>query len=77
MSALSDTSEAEKSSDQILSFLTMPEKPNETTFQILKLRDGELPPALTLETDFKNAYIGDKGSDSSMGNSSPFGFLGI
>jgi hypothetical protein len=77
LNALADTAEAERSSDQIMSFLSMQEKPNETTFQILKLRDGEVPPSITLETDFRNAYIGDKGSDPTVGGGSQFGFLGI
>lgn len=64
LASLSDTSEAEKSSDQIISLLGMPETKGELTMQFLKMRDGEIPPPATLETDFRNAYFADKSGPS-------------
>lgn len=59
LSSLSDTSEIEKSADQIIALLNMPEKKNNVSLQFLKMRDGEIPHAFTLETDFRNAYLTD------------------
>lgn len=62
LSSLSDTSEAEKSADQIVSALRMPENKQDITMQFLKLRDDEIPDPATVEIDFRNAYFGDKGA---------------
>lgn len=62
---LSDTSEAEKSSDVIISLLRKPEEPSEVKLQFLKVRDGDVPVPSTLEVDYRNAYIGDKKSTTS------------
>lgn len=60
LASLSDTAEIEKSADQIISLLRMPEQPGQVSLQFLKMRDGEVPHAITLETDFRNAFFGDK-----------------
>lgn len=60
LGSLSDTSEAEKSSDTILSLLTMPDAPNQVKMQFLKNRDGETPRPFMVETDFKSTYLGDQ-----------------
>lgn len=65
LASLSDTSEAEKSSDQIVSLLAQPETRGELTLQFLKMRDGEIPSPVVLETDFRNAYFADKAHASS------------
>lgn len=67
LASLSDTSEAEKSPDQIMALLRQPEVKNEIQLQFLKLRDGEIPPAATLQSDFRNAYFADKSGGSSTG----------
>lgn len=63
LASLSDTSEAEKSSDQIISLLGHAET-KEVTLQFLKMRDGEIPESKTLITDFRNAYFADKATNS-------------
>lgn len=61
LASLSDTSEAEKSSDQIISLFALPEnKGQEVTLQFLKMRDGEIPDPVILTTDFRNAYFTEK-----------------
>lgn len=59
LASLSDTSEAEKSADQIMSMLKLDNPPNELKMQFLKNRDGETPPPFTLKSDFKTAYFGE------------------
>lgn len=59
LASLSDTSEAEKSADQIMSFLQL-DAPNEVKVQFLKNRDGEKPQPFTLEADFRCAFLGEK-----------------
>lgn len=68
LASLSDTAEIEKSADQIISLLRMPEQPHQLSLQFLKIRDGEIPHAVTLETDFRNAYLVGKksGNDYSL-----------
>lgn len=63
---LADTSEAEKTPDQIIALLHTDDNPNVTKTQFLKNRDGEIPPAFTLSVDYRNAYLGefDGGSSS-------------
>lgn len=67
LASLSDTSEAEKSSDQILSLLAMPETKGDLTLQFLKLRDGKIPPKVTLATDFRNAFFESKAAGNGGG----------
>lgn len=62
LASLSDTSEAEKSSDQIISILRMPETPKRATLQFLKMRDGDTPQPVDVETDYRSTYIGDQES---------------
>lgn len=74
LASLSDTSEAEKSPDLIATLLAMPEQPNQLSLQLLKVRDGEVPNyAFQLETDFRNAYLGDKKQTSSFTAKGSFG----
>ena len=54
--ALSDTSQAEKTSDVVLSILQMDE-PNKLKCQILKARDGEVGAEFELHTDFASNYV--------------------
>lgn len=83
LASLSDTSEAEKSSDQIITLLRQPEQPNQLSLQFLKMRDGEVPNAISLETDFRCAYLGDKKSGgyslsgSSSGSSTSLSSYGL
>ena len=67
LASLSDTAEIEKSADGIYTLLRTPESPGEVSFQTLKLRDGEIPNAINLVHDFRNAYLGDKVKTSSFG----------
>lgn len=60
LASLSDTSEAEKSADQIMSILSLADQPNQVKCQFLKNRDGETPPPFALEVDFRCAYLGEK-----------------
>lgn len=76
LASLSDTSEAEKSSDQIVSLLGMPENKAEVVLQFLKMRDGEIPTPVTLQTDFRNAYLADK-STNSLSNGFSLANLGL
>ena len=73
LNSLADTAEAERSSDQIISLLTVPETPKETVLQFLKMRDGEMPTPAVLETDFRCAYLDDKGAGPEAATVSPFG----
>ena len=57
---LADTSEAEKSSDEIISLLRLPDRANEVTAQFLKNRDGELPQPFQMTTDFRFAYFEER-----------------
>lgn len=65
LGSLAETSEAEKSADQICYLLRLLDQPNEAKFGHLKFRDGELPPSSTLEVDYRNAYLTDKRAASS------------
>lgn len=56
--ALSDTSQAEKSSDLILSLLRRDDE-HELQCEILKYRDGEGSLSFTLHTDFATSYVGE------------------
>lgn len=64
---LSDTSEAEKSSDQIIALFRDPESTSEMQIQWLKMRDEAIPPIHMLEIDFRSTYIGAQSSASSFG----------
>lgn len=65
LSSLSDTAEIEKSADQIISLLRVPESPGTLSLQFLKMRDGEIPNAITLTHDFRNALLTDEKQKSS------------
>lgn len=56
---LADTSEAEKTPDQIISLLHTDDNPHVTKAQFLKNRDGEIPPMFSLTVDYRNAYLAD------------------
>lgn len=56
--SLADTSEAEKSADQILAILREEENNTDMRLQFLKMRDDEIPPITQVSIDFKNTYIG-------------------
>lgn len=60
LSSLSDTSEAEKSADQIVYALRLPDSPESVRIGHLKVRDGEVPPPVDLGADYRNAYIGSR-----------------
>lgn len=77
---LAETSEAEKSPDQIWAMLRLPDAPNEVKMQSLKNRDGDTPSSFVLATDYRAAFLGQKdssgmaslldtGEDSSFGGS--------
>lgn len=79
---LAETSEAEKSSDQIWSLLRFPEQKGEAKMQCLKMRDGDPPAPFTVETGYHCAYLGEKdGSPAELLSAglgftdSPFGML--
>lgn len=79
LASLSDTAEIEKSADQILTMLRVPENPKEVTLQFLKMRDGDIPNPITLRHDFRNAYLTDEKKTSAFGaapGSSAFGITG-
>lgn len=57
---LADTSEAEKSSDTIISLLRMPDTPGEVKAQMLKVRDSDRPAPFTLEIDYRCTYLGTR-----------------
>lgn len=60
LGSLSETSEAEKSADQILSLLRNPDQPNEVKVQFLKNRDGSVPRPFTLEVDYRATYMTER-----------------
>lgn len=66
LASLADTSEAEKSADQIVSMLRNEETPKEVLMQLLKVRDGDIPPPFTVSVDFRNAYLGSESSAVSV-----------
>ncbi len=67
LGALSDTSEAEKSPDQILSMLRLPEHKHEVTMQVLKMRDGDIPSPITLSVDYRTTFLADNSNASTTG----------
>ena len=64
MASLSDTSEAEKTPDSIVTLLRFPDSPKKAKFQTLKLRDGSIPPIIELDIDYRCAYLGQSSHDS-------------
>lgn len=72
---LADTSEAEKSADQIWSIFWDREHPHEATMQMLKNRDGETPHPFQVQVDYRNSYIGGRHAQSSeeLLGGDPFG----
>lgn len=74
LASLADTSEAEKSSDQIITLLRQAEQQQQLSLQFLKMRDGDIPNAITLQTDFRNAYLGTSGGGMQSGGG--FSFAG-
>jgi len=60
---LAETSEAEKSSDVIVSLLRQQDA-KEVRLQFLKNRDGETPPGFNVDIDFRNSYFGERETDS-------------
>jgi len=65
LASLSDTSEAEKSADQIVTLLGLPDTPEMRRVKFLKVRDGDLPPSFDLAVDYRNAYIGSRRAGTS------------
>jgi replicative DNA helicase len=59
LGSLSDTSEAEKSPDIVLSMLALDDEPGKVKMQVLKNRDGERPPEFSIEVDYRSSYLGD------------------
>lgn len=75
LGCLSDTTEAEKSSDQIMAILRQPEQKHDCSMHFLKMRDGEIPNPINLTIDYRNAYFADKkGGLSGHGSSGPNSF---
>lgn len=69
--ALSETAEAEKSSDQVISFHRPPEAPDgryaDVKMQALKVRDGEaMNTGVVLEVDYATSHLVEKRRGSSM-----------
>lgn len=64
--SLADTSQAEKTSDVILSILKDDESPNQIKCQILKNRDGESDLSFDLNTDFSTSWVGSSISHSNL-----------
>lgn len=62
LASLADTSEAEKSADQIISLLRNEETPKELLMQLLKVRDGDIPQPFKVSVDFRNAFLGAEAS---------------
>lgn len=58
LGSLSDTSEAEKSPDTIVSLFREPGSTDTLTWQFLKMRSGHIPEPVTVKVDFRNAYFG-------------------
>lgn len=56
--SLSDTSEAEKSSDQIIALLRDEDNNRDMRLQFLKMRDDDIPPLTTVAIDFRHTYVG-------------------
>lgn len=63
---LAETSEAEKSVDQIISLLRFPDTPNEVKLQFLKNRDGSVPEEVILETDYRCSYLSENRTADDM-----------
>lgn len=59
LSAMSDTSEAEKSASVLIPLLKDPGEDNVVYAQVLKNRDGELLDSTVLHVDYRNAYLAD------------------
>jgi replicative DNA helicase len=55
---LSDTSQAERSTDLVLSILRKEDEPNALSATVLKSRDSEEDVAFTLHTDYSTSYVG-------------------
>lgn len=62
MANLADTSEAEKSADQIIAILRDLENPRRALLQQLKCRDGEALEPFDIEIDYRNAYLAEGAS---------------
>lgn len=58
MAALSDTSEAERSADCIITLYREQEDKTDMRVQFLKMRDDDLPPMSFVSIDFRSTYIG-------------------
>ena len=58
--SLSDTSQAEKSTDLIMAILRSDENPSELMCQVLKYRDGEEASQFILSTDFATSHVTSK-----------------
>lgn len=66
LGALSDTSEAEKSADQIVALLRDQDNAREMRLQFLKMRDDILPPIQEVAIDFRSTYIGNQSAMQSL-----------
>lgn len=63
---LSDTSEAEKSADQIMALLREPDNNKDLRLQWLKMRDDAMPPITELSIQLKSTYIGNAAGPTSF-----------
>jgi hypothetical protein len=66
LGSLSETSEAEKTPDLIMSLLRLPDAPSEAKLQLLKARDSEIPSPVTLEVDYRTSFLQPKQSAHDM-----------
>lgn len=57
--AMAETTEAERSADQIWAIVKFPDEHTEMKFQCLKVRDGAMPSPFVVATDFKSSYLGE------------------
>ena len=67
--SLSDTSEAEKSADQIMALIREEDDNRQMSLQFLKVRDDEFPPITPVQINFRHTFIGaQSGTASLMGS---------
>ena len=64
MASLSDTSEAEKTPDMVMTLLRFADSPKKARFQTLKMRDSEIPPIIELDVDYRCAFLGQTSGDA-------------
>jgi replicative DNA helicase len=66
LGALSDTSEAEKSPDVLVSMLRFDDDASKVRVQLLKNRDGEVGHGFMLDARFANTYLGEPKTEEAL-----------